>query len=120
MLYKLTVSILAACLSGATFAAGSGSSVDSTGDALSTDFKTLDKNQDGKLTTSELDGQPALKEDLARIDGNNDGVIDRAEFSLFETRENPDTSSDPRSNPGTGMGTEPTTNPGTGTGGGMN
>jgi hypothetical protein len=120
MLSKLTISILAACLSGATFAAGTDSSMGTTGTVSSTDFQTLDKNQDGQLTKSELDGQPALKEDWARIDGNNDGVIDRAEFSKFETMESPGTGSSPSSNPGTGMETEPTTNPGAGTGGGMN
>lgn len=120
MLSKLTVSILAACLSGATFAAGSGYSTGTKGAASSADFESLDKNQDGTLSKSELEGQPALKEDWVRMDTNNDGTIDRAEFSKFETMENRGSGSTPSSNPGTGMGTEPSTNPGTGSGGGIN
>lgn len=120
MVYKYTASVLAACLSSAAFATGSGSAVDGTGYTSSTDFKTLDKNQDGKLNSTELEAQPALKEDLARIDSNNDGVIDRAEFSMFETQENNGMNNAPRSNPGSGMGTEPSTDPGTATGSGIN
>ncbi|MFN2329854.1 MAG: EF-hand domain-containing protein [Chromatocurvus sp.] len=120
MLSKLTVSILAACFSGAAAAAGSGYSTGTEGAASSVDFQNLDKNQDGSLNKTELDAQPALKEDWVRMDTNSDGVIDRAEFSKFETMQNPGSGRTPSSNPGTGMEMDPPSDQGVGSGGNIN
>ena len=107
MTSKLMITLLASCLTGAAFAAGTGYSSGSSShssDVGTAQFDRLDSNKDGKLSKSELSSEPALKEDWARIDTNKDDKLDRAEFSKFETMEDSGTGTTPNATPGTGMG----------------
>ena len=45
----------------------------------------LDADRDGTISEAEADGNSRLKESWKTMDSNQDGRIDRAEFSAFET-----------------------------------
>lgn len=47
-------------------------------------FTELDQDGDGKLSPKELEAAGGLQKDFSTVDLNDDGAIDRAEFSAFE------------------------------------
>ncbi len=49
-------------------------------------FGTLDLNRDGHLSKDEAAARPELVDRWSRADTDNDGLIDRAEFSAFEVQ----------------------------------
>jgi hypothetical protein len=57
----------------------------SSGGDTSASFQRLDKNQDGRLTRSELPADmPLLRSRLATYDSNHDGMLDAHEFAAAE------------------------------------
>ena len=48
-------------------------------------FGTLDTNADGKLSRDEVKASATLEKRFSEVDRNNDGGIDEAEFSAFES-----------------------------------
>lgn len=51
-------------------------------------FEDLDQNNDSLVTPSETERDSALSENWESVDKNNDGAIDRVEFSAFEMMQN--------------------------------
>ncbi len=49
-------------------------------------FKALDADGDGYISMSEADQDPMLKESWNAIDSNQDGMVEKAEFSAFEEK----------------------------------
>ena len=47
-------------------------------------FTALDANGDGAISTEEAAASPMLQEGWAKADANQDGKLERAEFSAFE------------------------------------
>lgn len=70
---KWTAFIFASTFSGAVIAAGG------------SDFQSMDKNGDGYISQDEAQGNPSLQEKWNDADLNDDGQLDRSEFSQFET-----------------------------------
>lgn len=52
-------------------------------------FQTLDTNQDGYISPSEAADDAELSSQWSRIDANNDGRVDQAEFSALEIKDEP-------------------------------
>ncbi len=50
-------------------------------------FQTLDQDGNGTISAQEAESDPALADAWDKADSNQDGVVDRAEFSAFETME---------------------------------
>lgn len=48
-------------------------------------FETLDQDGDGSISAQEAESSPELMEAWNDVDANEDGMLDRAEFSAFET-----------------------------------
>ena len=60
------------------------------GTALAADaptFDSLDKDGNGTISEQEAAADQSLADAWQKADSNQDGVIDRAEFSAFETME---------------------------------
>lgn len=47
-------------------------------------FQALDQNKDGQLSAGEASNDKTLSENWSKIDTDNSGTVDRAEFSAFE------------------------------------
>lgn len=50
-------------------------------------FETLDQDGNGTISAQEAEAAPNLADAWDKADSNQDGVVDRAEFSAFETME---------------------------------
>ena len=50
-------------------------------------FETLDQDGNGTISAEEAKAAPNLADAWNKADSNEDGVVDRAEFSAFETME---------------------------------
>ena len=87
---KWTAFIFASLFSGAAIAAGG------------SDFQSMDKNGDGYLSQDEAQGNSSLQEKWNDADLNDDGQLDRSEFSQFETMGGSGTSGSGTSGYGTG------------------
>ena len=48
------------------------------------DFGSLDADGNGQLSQQEANARGDLSQAWSSVDGNGDGVVDRAEFSAFE------------------------------------
>ena len=48
------------------------------------EFKAMDRNQDGYVTIIEAEGKLDLLRQWADVDGNSDGKLEMSEFSAFE------------------------------------
>lgn len=55
--------------------------------ASATSFETLDQDGNGSISAQEAEGAPALKDAWQSVDANQDGMVDKAEFSAFEAME---------------------------------
>lgn len=55
------------------------------GEGVGVDFGTLDANQDGTLSADEAASDLELSKNWSAIDTDENGVIDEAEFSAFES-----------------------------------
>ena len=49
-------------------------------------FTQLDANGDGTLSMEEASADPVLRDSWTNADANQDGMIERAEFSAFEMK----------------------------------
>lgn len=104
-----TAVIFASLFSGAALAAGGA------------DFQTMDKNGDGYISQDEAQGNSSLQTKWNDADLNDDGQLDRAEFSQFESAGGAGTGSSGSGGYGSGSGTMnspggSTTTPSTGSG----
>ncbi len=54
-------------------------------DVETPDFNALDVNQDGTLSATEAAASPELSQNWSDIDKDENGAIDEAEFSAFES-----------------------------------
>ena len=102
---KWTAFIFASMFSGAAMAAGGA------------DFQSMDTNSDGYLSQSEAQGNSALQEKWNDADLNDDGQLDSAEFSQFETMGGSESGTSGSGTSGYGPGSS---TGGSGTGGSMN
>ena len=57
-----------------------------TENTISTQFKELDKDQDGLLSRSEISRDPALWSHFTRYDVNSDGKLTLSEYELFANK----------------------------------
>lgn len=73
---KVNVAVLALALSGVAFAAEDPEAI----------YNAADADQDGMLSESEAEGVPGLTEKWSEVDANQDGQVDKAEFSQFEIK----------------------------------
>ena len=48
-----------------------------------TQFQSLDKDNKGYLTRTDVSSMPAIAQRFAQFDGNRDGKLDRAEFAAL-------------------------------------
>lgn len=72
MLNKISLVVLVALFSSASFAADKGL------------YQSLDANNDGAVTKQEGSNLPILIEKWEELDANADGSLDEAEFAKFE------------------------------------
>lgn len=75
---KLTASLLmvaALCMLSVSAFAAAGSTLPS--------FETLDADQNGFISTDEAASCEGIVEDFAKIDANQDGKLDQAEYAAF-------------------------------------
>jgi Ca2+-binding EF-hand superfamily protein len=55
------------------------------GDTGSSGFSTLDTNQDGSISADEAAASPDLSKNWSAVDADENGAVDAAEFSAFES-----------------------------------
>ena len=58
-----------------------------TSSAQAADFSQLDTDNNGAISPSEAASRPNLTKNWSKIDENEDGQVDRAEFSAFEKQD---------------------------------
>lgn len=80
---KWITPLMIAMFSGALVAGFAGS----VGAKHTTSFNELDEDKDGHISQQEADGHPMLVDHFKRFDNDNNGKLDQAEFSRFETME---------------------------------
>lgn len=65
------------------------------GEGTTVDFGSLDLNKDGSLSVEEAASSPELSSNWSTIDSDENGVIDQAEFSAFESMQEGGSSDQP-------------------------
>jgi len=88
--YLISVAMAAIVVSASTFAAGDRSEAQLTNDLENAagkqtpDFNQIDSDQDGAITRDEAADVKGLSDKWSDLDENEDGRLNRTEFSAFE------------------------------------